>query len=823
MDSAQPEVLMSRMTTSLLAILLLVSSSPLHAASVHLLLRGFLEGEGRSTALPAALRGSSEEASKTADRVGVWVRTIDGGRSLEAAGLLPSGTLSNPRPADWTRTQLRAAMLDPNVQAIAPAVRCFPRLDKSLEETNTTVVHQVEGSPPDYIGLTGEGIVVGIVDSGVDLAHEDFRDEMGNTRLVCLWDQTIGSSDPPVGFSYGKEWTADQINAGQATTKDFDGHGTHVFGIAVGDGSATGGDEPAYTYVGMAPRAEIIGVKTDYLTNHIAEGVAYVFQKADSLGLPAVVNLSLGTHYGPHDGTSDFASAVSALAGPGRLVVSAAGNERGDGIHAERTLTAPDSAIISFVVPDYDPRLGSQNDEINLDGWYAGGSHLAITLITPSQDPVGPVFQGDQVAVSTSDGWVEIDNGTFPASNGDHEVYIWIYDRNSTNPPGEGTWKIRLDALSTPAGSTEFDLWNFLSTIVGPRGERVEFFLGIDDSELVSAPATGDSVIAVAAYITKNHWTASDGRTYGYSPPVTEGQITGFSSVGPRRDGVLKPEIAAPGMAIGSARSSDATFLAEYILEDEVHGISQGTSQSAPHVTGLVALMFEEQGPMSVAAALNRMTSTARIDGFTGSDLPDSVWGYGKIDALKATGYIVPVTLIEATAVQAGDRVQVRFLLSEDAGRNPLPVWRLDPGASKRKMIGHSSSGSARTYVDSTLVTGGVYHYWLSFEENGVTNWIGPASVQFVRNQLAGIQISPNPFVEAAEIRWGRLPGRATVTIFDASGRRIRKLRSNEVGSGSLLWDGTDGNSHPVPAGVYFLRFEADGAETILRKLMRLR
>src|SRR6185503_18468917 len=105
------------------------------------------------------------------------------------------------------------------------------------------------------------------------------------------------------------------------------GHGTHVLGIAGGDGSATGGGVPAYTYAGMAPKADLVVVKTDMSDTGVLDGVAYVMNRATALGKPAVVNLSLGTLYGPKDGTSPFEAGIAALTGPGRVIVVAAGND----------------------------------------------------------------------------------------------------------------------------------------------------------------------------------------------------------------------------------------------------------------------------------------------------------------------------------------------------------------------------------------------------------------------------------------------------------------------------------------------------------------
>ncbi|MBD3161485.1 MAG: S8 family serine peptidase, partial [Candidatus Eisenbacteria bacterium] len=710
--------------------------------------------------------------------------------------------------------QLRAALADPSVTRVAPAVRCEPFLDLSGPETSLSDVHESHGAiPPDYVGLTGEGVLVGIVDSGIDLAHADFQELSGDTRLVAVWDQTVASSDPPVGFAYGKEWTAAQIDAGMATQVDTDGHGTHVAGIAAGNGAATGNGMPAYAYVGAAPNAMLVAVKTDYLTSSVADGVAYIFEKADSLGVPAVVNLSLGTHYGPHDGTGDFAQAIDLLVGPGRSVVAAAGNEAGDGIHAERTWAASGADTVSFTVPAYTPNPGIGNDEIDIDGWYTGGTNLSISVVTPSGTVVGPVAKGNASGASTADGRVEIDNATFPSGNGDHEVFLRIYDQTIGDPPAAGTWKIVADALSAP---TEIDFWSFFATMGG-----VPFVLGLDETELVGSPATADSVLAVAAYVTKASWRAENGVDYGYSPAPVVGEIAPFSSVGPRRDGVMKPDLSAPGMAIGSARSADASFGFQWILQDGVHVISQGTSMAAPHVAGLAALIFEQLGPLANAALVDRLLSTCRKDGFTGGSA-NATWGEGKIDALAATGYVIPVLLSDASAVQEEDGIRVRFRLTRDAGTGPLPLLRQGPGDPEPIPIGWTDRGEERRFLDGPLEREGRYRYWVVFDDGVAAHRLGPATADFRLPRTLSLRLAPNPATGPVAIT-GRAPGRLVrIALFDPTGRRVRSIEAPVAdGRFAASWDGRDSRGDRLAAGIYLIRVR-EGARSVEAKLVRL-
>ncbi|MBD3334724.1 MAG: S8 family serine peptidase, partial [Candidatus Eisenbacteria bacterium] len=532
----------------------------------------------------------------------------------------------------------------PGVACISMAVPTRPLLDTSIPEISADLVHDSNGLiPPTYSGLTGDGVIIGIVDTGVDPYHGDFSDA-GATRILNIWDQTDNSGTPPAGYTYGTEWEAADIDGATCTADDPNGHGTHVAGIAAGNGAATGNGEPPFTFVGVAPEADIIFVKTTFLTTDVTDAVQYIFDRAAAVGRPAVVNLSLGTHFGAHDGTSEFDVALNALAGEEKIVVAAAGNEHGDGVHAEVIVSEGATDEMTFEIPPYSPHGMGNNDLVAIDGWYTGGAEVTVTITSPNGHVTGPTAFSAYSGNSTPDGYVEIYNGTTAPANGDENLYILIRDAIASSPPEAGTWTIELEAVSVPAKvsppGAEVDAWIFNYTM----SNSPHFVIGVEEEEIVGSPASADSVLAVSAYVTKTSWPSVDGNNYQYNPAPTLGDIATFSSVGPRRDDVLKPDIAAPGMGIAAAHSQDAPNALPYILPDGVHIINQGTSMASPHIAGVVALMLELVGSLSKAEILEQFGNTARTDGYT-SAVPNSVWGYGKIDALGAVSYGTPVSI----------------------------------------------------------------------------------------------------------------------------------------------------------------------------------
>jgi subtilisin family serine protease len=739
---------------------------------------------------------------------------------------------------------LPALLAMPGIDRVEVSERCEPTLDSMAVETGIATVRTV--TPPTISGQTGTGVLIGIVDTGVDLNHPDFRNEDGTTRLVSLWDQTV-TGTPPAGFTYGTEWSHAQIQSGLATEVDDEGHGTHVLGIVGGDGSATGNGQPAFRYVGVAPGADLCVVKTNFGTTNIIDGVAYIFQVAAARGEKAVVNLSLSSQAGPHDGTYAFDTMINDLTGPGKIVVASAGNRQLDAIHAQ-TAVGGSPVTLTMVVPSYTKNSGPANDYLLFSGWYEGGDQMSITVIGPTGSTVGPVTPGTSNSDNnTTDGNITVFNGTTTPSNGDHEVYVQLYDAQANRAPASGTWQFVLTPISIQS-TGRFDMWNYGNTL-GPSNSPAQFVNGLAPNTLVGTPASGDSVIGVAAHVTKNCWIGSDGIGYCWNPTPTVGSIAYFSSTGPRRDGVVKPDISAPGFGVTSALSAATTPAPDpaLVMQDSRHWIEAGTSMSSPIVAGTVGLLLAQPdwanaGPSAIKA---RLQSTARADAFTGS-VPNSVWGAGKLNAAAALAplfalhiqhpakgqYIPPGKPDSVQVVLAGAPADsIAFSLSLDGGVSypiflgtltavaPGPprslAWWVDgsyaTGAAKIRGVAYRVGGNVTAYSDSLFLIAAP----TAVEIADAT----PAARFTLESNV------PNPFNPETMIRFATAQaGRVTLVVYDIHGARVRTLVNEWTPAGSFRarWDGRNDHGTAVASGVYLYELR-EGGKRISRKMSLLK
>ncbi|UPT72449.1 MAG: S8 family serine peptidase [Elusimicrobiota bacterium] len=520
---------------------------------------------------------------------------------------------------------LDALAADGRVASIEHAVRTRPTLDavRSSASAAGIPVGTIYGTAAsDLANATGAGVVVGIVDSGIDWNHRDFvNDGPVTSRILSIWDQTISSHVGgafPSGFNYGAEYSNASLTAklqGGANvinTKDTDGHGTHVAGIAAGDGTATNGAIPAGTFKGLAPSADIVAVRTTFQTDDVIDGVNYVIAKAAAAGKRAVVNLSLGTMYGPHDGTSTFESGIGALAASTPVVV-AMGNDGSSNAHSLTFGSAGITVNIDAATTDADIEL-----------WHPGADHYTVTVTLTGQG--GSVTRA---AAGMSSGvigghTVEVYNSVNSGHpSGDKQLYVYV-------TRGAG---ITVPSILISLARTSFGGSGRVDGYLDPGSEGISF-ASPDQTMTAGEPASAPNVFAVASYASKQYWYGSDGFAYSFGNQSTLGSLSAFSSQGPTRDGRQIPEITGPGDVVASAYSADTTPAASsaLVLQDLRHRILRGTSMAAPAVTGVLAARLQAGPERTVADLRTILRAQARTDGATGA-VPTYTWGYGKLSA----------------------------------------------------------------------------------------------------------------------------------------------------------------------------------------------
>ncbi len=568
----------------------------------------------------------------------------------------------------------------------APRMR-YPKLDKSLIDMKVDKVHAGQVNSTVY---KGKNVIVGIIDSGIDWKHLDFRSDTDTTksRILFLWDQTdTRSGVGPAGYNYGAEYTQTQINneldgtpAGVVLEQDFSGHGTHVASIAAGDGSSTGG-----TFKGVAPEANLIIVKggdDGFLTTNIIDGITYIRQKAVAAGKPFVINMSLGGHDGAHDGTASEEITVDTELknATGRQIVIAAGNEGSDSIHADGVVAQGEQKVLQLTVPTYTATSGAVNDYVVLSMWYKAGDNLTVSVSTPNNTTVTASSGQSQQQQATAQGFVRITNA-FPSVNPNNnakECYVEIYDNSAAQPPAVGVWTVTVTGATVTQGGA-FDVWIGGSSITGNAGESVEFTSGATMTKLVGMPGTAESGITVGSYVTKWKWTSLAGNV-GYVGSDRTDNYSTFSSMGPTRDGRQKPDVSAPGQAIAAAMSNSTNPSTQLqVAPAGKYVIEQGTSMAAPHVAGLVALMLQAKPTLTAAQIRSTINSTARKDTSTGTSAT-AQWGSGKADALAALQTVLSVQ-------KESENVPLDFVLQQNYPNPFNPSTKIQFAIPRRSFI----------------------------------------------------------------------------------------------------------------------------------------
>ncbi len=459
------------------------------------------------------------------------------------------------------------------VSCYEPARYLSPLADRSMEAACIPPVQRKNG-----LGLTGKGVLIGFVDSGIDLSHPEFLGEDGNSRVVAFWDMTQEGT-PPEGFLHGAAYTGEEIAAGLVSPAGGSGHGTAVAAVAAGRS-------------GVAPEASIAAVKlASARTTDIMRAVKYLMDQAEEKGMPCVVNISYGTNFGSHQGQSLFEAYIDQAAQRGRsAVVCAAGNEGSGAHHFRGQLMEGGSVDAEFTV-------STRREMVYLSLWKSFADEAVLELTLPNGQSTGPLTEGARffrfgsIRVSAFYG--------VPTHYSASQEAIFLLEA----PPGEldGLWKLRCQGKRVSDG--RFDIW--LPTIEEVSDRTA--FLQPEPDLTITLPATALYPISVGGYRTETE------------------TVSPFSGRGDQGCwGRVMLDLTAPAEGVRSAKAGGG------------YDVYTGTSMAAPFVSGSAALMME----WGIVQGNDPFLYGQRVKAFLSKGAlrspfltyPNPQWGYGRLN-----------------------------------------------------------------------------------------------------------------------------------------------------------------------------------------------
>lgn len=587
------------------------------------------------------------------ETVGAFVKLSDRAAiaQIEALG----GTLSS----ELTETvvtmrlpvaQLRAIAGIDGVEYIQMGNDVKLNMDKARADINADSCHELEATTGHY---TGSGVVVGVIDSGIELGHPAYWTSDGQSlRIKRFWNQNSRVGLHPKGFGYGREFTSQEaILAVSRDTRD-SYHGGHVTGCATGADKSSG-------FYGVAPDADIVFVSTDMSTTGVVDGVKYIFNYADSVGKPAVINMSLGTHSGPHNGMSVEDQSYESLAGPGRIIVGAAGNEGDLKLHVSKTMATEGADSMAVIVKPYNNYYYSTGVDI----WGEAGTQLKgrivivnsstgnILATTDTFSTASPATQSKSLSYTTRNFSVQYST-TVDAANNQPNIAIVM--------SGSASSTVRLGFIIEGEAGTTIHAWSPTQDefVVPSAGVQKKGWTPGDANYTVGETGgTGKAVISVGSYNTQLRVTTIENYVISTSTDIV-GDVNGistFSSRGPTADGRQKPDITAPGCLINAPFSqyystsddafstSSATAKTTFNGSNYYYTAQAGTSMAAPIAAGTIALWLQAEPTLTYEKIREVLKQTSRRDSYTGEATTenDNTWGAGKIDAFAGLKYVI--------------------------------------------------------------------------------------------------------------------------------------------------------------------------------------
>ncbi len=475
---------------------------------------------------------------------------------------------------------------------------------------------QVQRAP---LNLTGRGCVICFIDTGIDYTLDMFRDDLGNSRILAIWDQTIQTGTPPEGFLYGSEYRRENINQALnaedpydvVPSRDENGHGTIMASLAAG-GRISGQNR----FVGAAPEADIVVVKLKeckqylrrmliipsdvpaYQENDIMLAVQYADQFTEVLNRPVIICLGLGTNMGDHAGNSVLSRYLNTVAVRRSRAVVICGGDEGNAAHHYR---------------GREPRLDNTNvasasdrDDMNVEVRVAAGCSgfvmecwsslpdtLQVGVRSPGGEEIPPlrINSGQTITYRLvyEDTVITLGTTLVEPSSGEQLLRFWLQS------PTPGIWTFEVTSPGTLYNGT-FDMWLPVTEFL----DAPVYFLRPDPYITITEPAMASEVITVTSYNSANLSFAID------------------SGRGFARTGIIRPDLAAPGVNVTTAK-----------------GVQSGSALAAAITAGAVAQLFQwavvEKRSLY---AESRELKSYLIRGAARSDTlnyPNRDWGYGRL------------------------------------------------------------------------------------------------------------------------------------------------------------------------------------------------
>ena len=593
------------------------------------------------------------------------------------------------------------------VKKIDAGGRAKPKMDKAREAIKVNNIISGIDIPSAY---SGKDVVIGVIDCGIQLDHINFYDNNGNLRIKRVWNQPVNTGTHPEGYSYGSEYKTEEEIIVAGYDESTETHGGHVTGIAAG--SYKGND-----FYGIAPDCDIVFVSYNYNDmsigwNSISDAIAYIYDYADSVGKPCVVNISLGDTYGPHDGCSIFDQVCDALQGEGKLIVGSVGNEGANRQHIKKTFTTPQDSLRTFVslLTKYGSYYATQCD---LYGEHNKEYKVKVCVVKTSN---GTIINETESVSSNN-----IGTHTFSLSKVNGTGANASFQISCELEPGSNRPHINIMGMASSV-STGYTIG---FKVIGETGSTVHGWAddyysrftnksnlegwtpGDLESNIAEIGGTGKRIISVGSYKTKV-----------YTATSYEGEISSYSSIGPTLDGRMKPDITAPGEYIVSSFSNSdyitSTKTTEISRGDKINvdgvdyywGAMRGTSMSAPMVAGTLALWLEANPNLTPEDIREVLSQTAIRDSETGSE-PNNTWGYGKLDAWNGLKKVLEMTGIEddctfineqATKVFAYNG-EINVLFTKNINNCSISIYDITGKCISTTFIGNTNAGEELSFI----------------------------------------------------------------------------------------------------------------------------